>query len=249
MLTAVIIDDENNALDLLKARLEKHCSDIQILACCNSGEKGIDAITKLKPDLVFLDIEMPGKNGFDVLNETKQLRYAVIFTTAYDQFAIKAIKYAALDYLLKPIDIEELKEAVNKALQQKDQLPQLEKKIELLLSQLQHQSQAANKIAIPVGNAIQFFAPDEIVRCESDSNYSSIFFANGKKVVLTKTLKEVEESFGGLSFYRIHNSHLVNLNHITQFSKAEGYVIMSDGTNVNISRNRKEEFMELFRSL
>jgi two-component system LytT family response regulator len=197
---------------------------------------------------VFLDIEMPHKNGFDVLNETKEYNYKVVFTTAYDQFAIKAFKFSAIDYLLKPIDITELQQAVEKA-KQSSSSSSLDEKMKLFFQQYQPQN---NKelIALPVGDAMQFFKQDDIIRCESDSNYTYIFLTSGKKILLAKTLKEIEEALAGLSFFRIHQSHLVNMNHVSKFSKSEGsYVVMTDGSTLNISRNRKDLFMEQFRKI
>jgi len=249
MIKAVIIDDEKNALDVLDMQLNQFCRDVQIVAKCDSAEKGIAAIKKNNPDLVFLDIEMPHKNGFDVLKETSQFSYDVIFTTAYDQFAIKAFKYSALDYLLKPIDIVELQQAVEKAKNKKGNI-NLDEKIKTLFSQLQPSAIRTSKIALPIGDGMQFMEPDEIIRCQSDSNYTHIFLANGKKITMAKTLKEVEENIEGSPFYRIHQSHLINMNHVDKFIKGDGaYVVMKDGTQISISRNKKEAFMETFRKI
>lgn len=248
MIHAVIIDDEKNALEVLELQLTKYCPQVQVLAVANGGQAGIDAIRKYKPDLIFLDIEMPHKNGFDVLNETRDCRYKVIFTTAYDQFAIKAFKFSAIDYLLKPIDIRELQQAVEKVVV-KEETGAWDEKLQLLLSRLQAPARP-ERIALPVGEAMQFFHIDEILRCESDSNYTHITLVNGKKITVAKTLKEVEESLRGTDFYRIHQSHLVNMSHISKVVKGEGgYVVMKDGTTLTISRNKKEAFLESFRKL
>lgn len=251
MIDAIIIDDEKNALEVLDMQLTQFCKNINIVAVANGGIKGIEAIKKYKPQLVFLDIEMPHKNGFDVLAETKEYNYEVIFTTAYDQFAIKAFKHSALDYLLKPIDIIELQDAVKKVSAKKEDTSSLEQKMNLLFAQLQPKPNiVTQKIALPVSDGMQFFEPDEIIRCESESNYTHIFLINGKKITLAKTLKEVEENIEGKPFYRVHQSHLVNMNHVAKLIKGEGaYVIMKDGTNIAISRNKKEAFMETFRKL
>jgi two-component system LytT family response regulator len=250
MINAIIIDDERNALEVLEMQLNQFCTDVQVVAACDGGEKGIAAIKKHNPDLVFLDIEMPHKNGFDVLQETKSYQYQVIFTTAYDQFAIKAFKYSAIDYLLKPVDIIELQAAVAKV-KTKDQPEDLQEKLNALLARFQPPVQRlTDKIALPVGDAMQFMQPDEIIRCESDSNYTHIILANGKQITLAKTLKEVEENINGAPFFRIHQSHLVNMNHISKYIKGENaYVVMKDGTQIGISRNKKEAFLETFRKV
>jgi two-component system, LytTR family, response regulator len=249
MLNAVLIDDENNALEVLEMQLTRFCKDISVVAACKGGEKGIAAIKKFKPDVVFLDIEMPHVNGFDVIKATEGYPYEVIFTTAYDQFAIKAFKFSALDYLLKPIDIIELQTAVERVKNKKGD-HNMEQKIQNLFQQLQAPQRLTDKIALPLGDALQFVLPDEIIRCESDSNYTHVFLANGKKITMAKTLKEVEENIGGSPFFRIHQSHLVNVNHISKYIKGDNaYVVMKDGTQIGISRNKKESFLDTFRKL
>lgn len=248
MIKAVIIDDEKNALEVLEMQLHQFCKEVLVVAACTGGKEGVKAIKEMQPDLVFLDIEMPHINGFDVLDQTKNLNYKVIFTTAYDQFAIKAFKFSAIDYLLKPIDIVDLQNAVEKA--QKESLNHnLEDKIKLLVEQYYPQKNR-QKVALPVGNMLEFFDVDEIIRVESDSNYSHIFLANQKKITLSKTLKDVEENIKGEPFFRIHQSHLINTNHVEKAVKGENaYVMMRDGTTITVSRNRKEEFFELFRRI
>lgn len=249
MLNAVLIDDEKNALEVLEMQLTRFCKDVKVVAACLGGEKGIVAIKKFNPDVVFLDIEMPHVNGFDVIKATEMYHYEVIFTTAYDQFAIKAFKFSALDYLLKPIDITELQTAVDRVKNKKGD-HHLEQKIQTLFQHLQTPQRLTDKIALPLGDALQFVSPDEIIRCESDSNYTHVFLANGKKITVAKTLKEVEQNIYGGPFFRIHQSHLVNINHISKYLKGDNaYVIMKDGTQIGISRNRKEAFLETFRKL
>lgn len=248
MIKAVIIDDEKNALEVLEMQLNQFCKEVTILATCNGGKDGVKAIKELQPDLVFLDIEMPHINGFDVLEQTKNLNYKVIFTTAYDQFAIKAFKFSAIDYLLKPIDIVDLQNAVKKV-QKETNTHSLEDKIKLLVEQYYPQKNR-QKVALPVGNMLEFFDVDEIIRVESDSNYSHIFLANQKKITLSKTLKDVEENIKGEPFFRVHQSHLINTNHVDKAVKGENaYVVMKDGTTITVSRNRKDEFFELFRKI
>jgi two-component system, LytTR family, response regulator len=247
---AILIDDEKNALDVLEIQLRHYCPSVTIVAKCAGGEDGIAAIRQHRPDLIFLDIEMPRVNGFDVLAQTSTLGYDVIFTTAYDQFALKAFKYATVDYLLKPIDGTELQAAVEKAGAKKEQVS-VEEKIKLLLQQYGLPPAALpQRIALPVGDGMQLFAPDDIVRCESDSNYTTVFLTGGKKILLAKTLKEVEETLRGLHFFRVHQSHLVNISHISKVVKGEGsYLTTSDDASIPISRNKKEAFLERLRRL
>lgn len=249
MIKAVIIDDEKNALEVLEMQLNQFCKEVTIVATCIGGKEGVKAIKELQPNIVFLDIEMPHINGFDVLEQTKNYNYKVIFTTAYDQFAIKAFKFSAIDYLLKPIDIVDLQNAVEKAKKETQQY-NLEDKIKLLVEHYQQPQKNRQKIALPVGNMLEFFDVDAIIRIESDSNYSHIFLSNQKKITLSKTLKDVEENIKGEPFFRVHQSHLINTNHVQKAVKGENaYVVMKDGTTITISRNRKEEFFELFRRI
>lgn len=248
MIRAIIIDDEKNALEVLEMQLQQFCDNVEVLAVCNGGEEGVKCIQQLKPDLVFLDIEMPHINGFDVLNLTKEYEYKVIFTTAYDQFAIKAFKFSAVDYLLKPIDILDLQQAVDKVQNTRESYS-LTEKIAALMQHLQP-AKSSSKIALPEGNMLVFYEPDEIIRVESDSNYSHIFLVNGKKITLSKTLKEVSENIKGEPFFRVHQSHLINTNYIDKVAKGENaYVVMKDGSTITISRSKKEEFLELFKKV
>ena len=246
MLTAVLIDDEPNALEVLRLLLQRYCTYVQVLACCDSAQKGMEAIKSLKPNLVFLDIEMPQKNGFDVLTETAAEHYQVIFTTAYNQFAIKAFKVSAVDYLLKPIDILELQSAVEKARKRQEQ-EDSSLQIRQLLHNLTGHGRPLQKVAIPVGDGMQLMPPNDIIRAESDSNYTHLFLTSGKKISLAKTLKDVEERMGGYPFFRLPQSHLVNLNHVVKIYKGEnGYIITTDGAQIAISRAKKDAFMASF---
>lgn len=248
MMTAVLIDDERNALDVLSSQLDKYCPEVTVKKKCQSGEEGINAILNIKPDLVFLDIEMPKVNGFEVLNQTKSHAYKVIFTTAYDQFAIKAFKYSAVDYLLKPIDIEELKSAVEKiSLQNQNDV---NARIQSLFEQMSNVKPKSFKIALPLGEGYEMVAFSNIVRCESESNYTTVYLADKRKITLSKTLKDVEENLVGSSFFRIHNSHLINTDFINKFYKGDGgYLVMDDGSQIPISRNKRDEFYEFVRKI
>lgn len=248
MIKAIIIDDEKNAVELLDKLIKTYCSNIEVIAKCTSGEKGIESIKNLHPDVIFLDIEMPNKNGFDVIEETRHIPYQIIFTTAYNEFAVKAFKVAAIDYLLKPIDIVELQYSVKKLFNPMNQIF-LDEKLQALISNY-IQPEKSNKIALPIGDTIQFFSPNAIIRCESESNYTHVYLTQGKKITVAKTLKDVEDTLKGLGFLRVHNSHIVNLSHIEKIIKSDqGYIVMTDGASVPISRSRREHFMESFRKI
>ena len=242
MIRAILIDDERDALEMLEWQLQNYCPGVEIVAICNSVASATDAIKLYAPDLLFLDIEMPKKNGFELLESFPEPTFNVIFTTAYDQFAIKAFKYAAFDFLLKPIDADDLKETLSRYTKKKP-LPE-RSQIELLLQQLQPKKET--KIPLPTQDGILFVDAQNIVHCESSSNYCRIHFTNHTKLLIAKTLKEVEELLKDFRFYRVHHSHLINMQHIARYVKADGgYIEMSDGSNVAISRQKKDEFIGL----
>lgn len=249
MIKIICVDDEKDALDVLQIQLENNFkNEIQIIGLYNDSREGIKAINILKPDLIFLDIEMPFKNGFEVLEETKEVDYQVIFTTAYNQFAIKAFKVSAVDYLLKPIDELELINTMKRVLHQKQN--NFNDQLKVLLNTINHQQAATDRIALNIGDTLQFFNADEIIRFESDSNYTHIFLNTGKKITTAKTLKDIEEKMTGTIFFRIHHSHLINLNYVEKYIKGNaGYAQMKDGSLISISRTKKDEFLEKFRCL
>lgn len=244
MIKAVLIDDEANALEMLEWQLQHYCPLVQVVAQCKTADDGVAAIKAHLPRLVFLDIEMPRKNGFEVLLHFPDPFFDVIFTTAYNQFAIKAFKFAALDYLLKPIDAEELIAAVNR-FTQKHQEKEFKNKLEVLIQQY-HQPPSAVKVPFATQEGIVFVVPANIVHCESSSNYTSIFFTDKTKLVVSKTLKEVEELLHPFGFFRIHHSHLINLQHVSRFLKLDGGLIeMSCGVQLPVARQRKELVLEV----
>lgn len=241
---AILVDDEKNALEVLQILLEEYCENIEIIGMANGGNEAVELIRKLKPDVVFLDIAMPHKNGFEVLLETKDCNYQTIFTTAFDQYAIQAFKVAAVDYLLKPIDADELKSAVNKLRNHKTNN---ENVVQMVDDYIHNRT---IKIALPLGDAYNFYLPSEIVRCESDSNYTHIYFSNSKRITVAKTLKDIDESLKGLGFVRIHQSHLINRDCIKGISRGDaGFVILNDDTRLPVSRSKKESFFETIRKI
>jgi two-component system, LytTR family, response regulator len=246
MIRCVLIDDESNSLEMMEWLLKTYCPQVHIEAMCNAASKGIEAINQFRPDVVFLDIEMPHMNGFDMLEQFDKLFFDVVFCTAYDQFAIKAFKYSALNYLLKPVDPEDLKETIRR-IEAKHAVPSKEQ-IDLLFQNLkQNAKQTTQRIALTTGDGMIFVPTHDILYCQAESNYTSVVLAGGKKILVSKVLKDIDEALSGSDFFRIHNSYLVNLNHISRYVRGDGrYVVMQDGTTVGISRSRRQEFMEMF---
>lgn len=246
MIRAVLIDDEKHCLETLSALLNRYCGDVIISEECSSGKKGVEAIRKHKPDLVFLDIEMPMMNGFEVLQQFIEIPFAVIFTTSYDQYAIKAFKYSALDYLLKPIDREELMVAVQKVILKRS-LPFAEQ-FDILLKQIKQKGSGFEKIAVPTLEGFELVRADQIIRCDADDNYTHLYLKDKRKIVACRMLKELEElteEFG--YFVRVHNSYLVNMNEVAKYIKGDGgYLLMSDGSTVAISKSRRESLTKWF---
>lgn len=239
MITAVIVDDEPYSCESLATLLERFCPDVKILDICYSGADAIKAIREQVPTLLFLDIEMPGMNGFEMLQQLPSINFSIIFTTSYDQYAIKAIRFSALDYLLKPVDREELQKAVQKAIEKiHTPLPQ---QIEILLQKLNHPTIAVNKIAIPTMEGLQMLFVENIISCSSESNYTTLLLKNKQKITASRTLKEIEEMLEDYSFLRVHHSYLVNLNEVEKYIRGDGgYLMMSDGSNIDVSRSRKD---------
>lgn len=246
MIKAILIDDEVHCLDTLSILLKEYCPDVQIIEKCRSGKEGLLSVKKTIPDLVFLDIEMPGMNGFEMLEQLTGISFAIIFTTSYDQYAIKAIRFSALDYLLKPIDPNELISAVRKVTAARH-LPMAEQ-FQMLLKQLRNKDHQFNKIAVPTAEGFELIPADQVVRCEADDNYTHLFLKNKTKVTACRTLKEVEEQLHDFTFFiRVHHSHIVNLNEVTKYIRGEGgYLVMCDNSSVNVSRSRKEALLKFF---
>lgn len=244
----ILIDDERDALEMLEWIIRKHATELDIVAMCESSLEGLKKIQELKPDLVFLDIEMPQLNGFDMLERLGKYNFEVIFTTAYNQFAIKALKICALDYLLKPIDADELKAAVQKALTRKTKASS--EQLEMLMNYFKPEKPKTRRIALTASDHLIFVDTNDIIYCESDSNYTTFFLAKGDKVIVSKTLKDVEEILEGADFFRIHASFLINLKHVSKFTRGDGgYVVMTNNQHITVSRKKKDEFFEMFSKL
>jgi two-component system LytT family response regulator len=231
--------------------LAKYCPTVTVVAQCGSGAEGLHAIRTHAPDVVFLDVEMPVMNGFAMLEQVGSVSFALIFTTGYDAYAIKAIRYSALDYLLKPIDKEELQQAVAKlgtrpAAKTLD--PWRAEQLALLLNQIGSKPTSLQKIALPTLHGFELVALDAIIRCEADDNYTYIHLKTGKAMLVSRTLKEVEELLEGRSFLRVHQSHVVNLNEIARYYRGRGgYVVMSDESTVSVAQSRKDELLKMLQ--
>lgn len=244
MLTAIIIDDEANSSNALKEKLRRHFVDVNVVAVCKNGEEGIDYIERLEPQIVFLDIEMPRMNGFAMLQQLKFKSFELIFTTAYDHYAIKAIRFSALDYLVKPVEIAELTEAIERVKERQQQtVPN--KRLEVLLENLEHKTHERQRIAVPSGNGLEFLKVDTIIYLEASSNYTCIFLTNGHKYTVSRTLKEFEDMLPPDLFLRIHHSHIINKTFVEKYIRGEGgQVVLSNGAILEIAKRRKAEFLK-----
>ena len=243
MITTIIVDDEKNSCEALQILINDCCPELHVVAICYSAEDALQKIKTLNPQLVFLDIEMPNMNGFQLLEHLPKIDFELIFTTSYDQYAIKAIKFSALDYLLKPVDREELQKAVQKVLKKVN--GSISQQLEILLQKVNQPSVSVKRIALPTMQGLELVEINSIISCSSNSNYTEFYLADKKKILVSRTLKEIDELLEGYAFMRVHNSHIVNLNAITKYIKGEGgYLIMTDGSTVDVSRSRKEILMQ-----
>lgn len=240
MLDAIIIDDEPDCCEVLSTLLSRYCPNVNVIGIANTAEDGQRILKEnVGVRLLFLDIQMPRMNGFELLEKLKPVDVGVIFTTSYDQFAIKAIRFSALDYLLKPVDKDELKAAVARAAGLVN--PPVAQQLQILMQNLQDKSGIAGRIALPTMEGLQIIPPANIISCASSSNYTILTLKDSQKLVVSRTLKEIEELLEPYSFLRIHHSHLVNLAEIRRYVRGEGgNVIMSDGCSIDVSRSKKE---------
>lgn len=246
MIRAIIIDDEPPSVRNLYSLLARYCPDVKFVSTCNSGEQGLQCIKENKPDLVFLDVEMPVLNGFDMLAQLTEVDFAVVFTTSYDEYALRAFKVNAVDYLLKPIDREDLVKAVEKVKRGVVQ-PPFADQIKNLIQVIHSPEAMATKIALPSSEGLQFVSIETIISCESQDNYTKIILKGGTKITICVTLGDVEQMLPSLHFIRVHRSFLVNKNEIEKLIRKDGgYLIMSDGSSIPVSRYKKEELMKSF---
>lgn len=249
MIKAIIIDDETKAIKSLKLRIDRLFPDISIVGTAQNARAGKQLIDAHAPDLVFLDIEMPNGNAFTLLEQFETIDFAIIFVTAYNEYAIQAIKISALDYLLKPIDEEELIEAINKY---RSQHPKTDysQRINKLSETYQQFNSQSFRIALPTMGGIEYVMINQILFCEADNNYSVIHLEGLPSIVISKTLKYLEDSLAEVFFMRVHQSYLVNLFKVVRFEKGNrGRIVMSNGETINLSKNKKEEFLNRIAAL
>ena len=245
--SALIVDDEKNGRENLCGLIEKYCPQINIVAEAASVTEAIQKIEEFQPKLIFLDIEMPGGNGFTLLEHFKTFPFEVIFVTAYDNFAIKAIRFSASDYILKPINLNELINAVDKVSQRISQRGENERIRQLYQNSL-HPSNP--KIGLPTGERIEFVEVKSIIRCQGEINYTHLYFSDRKPMLSAKSLIEFEELLGEYGFIRVHKTHLVNMNHVSSFTRNDGgMLILSNGDSVLISRRRRDYTFEQLKTV
>ena len=243
MQKAIIVDDEILAANILKNLLKPN-SQIEVIGVYHNIESAANGITKLQPDLVLLDVELGGETAFDLLGQLKHINFDIIFTTAYDKYAIKAFKFSAMAYLTKPIDPEELNMALERSLNHFT-VKDISNKLKSIFNTIDYNYHHPKKLAIPTTEGISLIEVDHIIRCQSDSNYTYVHMVNNEKHLVTKPLKEIEELLSDQHFFRIHQSHLINLDYAVKYYKGKGgYVKMRDGTNVEVAVRRKEELIK-----
>jgi two-component system LytT family response regulator len=249
VIKALIIDDEKHCSDNLQWQLKQYCPEVEITAVCNNAEKGLDEIYHQQPQLVFLDVEMPGMTGFEMLEKLTEINFDIIFTTAFNQYAIRAIKFGALDYLVKPIDKDELRAAVDKVI--KHTRGESLKQLTALLTHIRKSNDLSfQKIALPTIHGYELIPLNNIMYCESKSNYTNICLNNGQQILVSRTLKDIEELLDMEPFFRIHNSYFVNLQYVIRYTKGEGgFLVLNNDITLPVSRTKKEELLKLITHL
>lgn len=248
-LRVVIVEDEKHSRETLKSLLLEFCSDIELVGLAGSVNEAVKLIKEQQPEVIFLDIELQTGTGFDVLNQVSNLNFEVIFTTAFEHYAIKAVKFSSLDYLLKPIDIEELQSAVEKAQKRKDQKV-YKKQLETLMLNIKDQKSKLNKICLATTDGFEFIEVSDIIYCKAEGSYTSFVIKNSPSILVSKHLKEYENLLLEHDFMRVHKSYLINLKEVKKYIKSDGgYIIMTNDAPVSISRSKKEDFIEIMSTL
>jgi two-component system LytT family response regulator len=244
MITSLIIDDEQHCIDRLQKLIERLSDKLHVAGVCRNVEEALLAIDEVKPDLIFLDVHLQERTGFDILTQLNSIPFEIIFTTAFDQYAVHAFKFCALDYLLKPIEEQDLREAINK-IDRKASEKESSLKIDMLFHNLRNIEHSQHRICIPNLNGFNFVSVNDIIRCQSNNNYTTIFLKDQQKLVAAKTLKDFEELLEDKNFFRVHNSHLVNMSYIRKYNKGNGgFITLQDGTEIEVSARRKDQFLK-----
>lgn len=249
MLNAIIVEDETRSRETLRGLLKLYCKNVNVVAEADGVQSGLSVIREHNPDVLFLDIQMPDGSGFKLLELLDKIDFSIIFTTAYDQFAIKAIKFSAIDYLLKPIFPDDLVIAVKKAEEYMD-VKSTKRNVEVLLENIKRPVSETPKIVLSTSEKINVVKVKDILRCESDNYYTFFYFTNGKRLLVSKTLKENEELLSEYNFIRPHKSHLINALYIKSYNKHDGgSIVLTDGSQVPVSRRKKEKIIEIINNL
>ena len=247
MIHVIIIEDEPISRETLTLMLQRHESDVAILDTCSSPAEGILSIRKHNPDLIFLDIQMPKMNGFEMLRQLQPLNFEVIFTTAFDQYAIDALRISALDYLLKPIDGEELSMAIHK-MKELRTVKNSNQRLEHLLNNFSHPNPLDKTITISSVDGITFVKMSDILRLEANGRYTAFHLINGQKILVSRTLGDFEDILVTNQFFRIHDAHIINLNYLEKYHKGNNTVVLADKSELSVARRRKDEFLKLVPS-
>lgn len=246
MIRTVVIDDEEHSRRMLMEMLHEHCQSLNVVASADSVRTGLTAITEQRPELVFLDIELQSETSFEILEKLPEINFELVFTTAFDHYALKAIKFCAIDYLLKPIDLDELRIAVSKV-EKRMNREHLNKNLEALLNNMKTASQSNHRIALSTLEGLLFVDVSDIIYCESSGPYTHFIFKQADKIVTSKHLKEYEDLLSGYEFFRIHKSFLINLHEVKKYIRGEGgQLIMSNGAALPVSKQRKDGFLHIY---
>lgn len=244
MLKAIIVDDEQHCIDRLTELLEHNGHEVEIMACCKTISEAKKQISMLQPDVLFLDVQLGNVTGFDLLAQLDRWDFELIFTTSYDRYALKAFKFSALDYLLKPIDKMDLMEALKKVRDNRN-LKETAKKIDVLFHNFKDGADPSKRVAIPTMDGFTMVDTGDVIRLQSDGNYTHIHTNGNKKITASKTLKYFEEMLESNNFFRVHKSHLINLSFVDNYAKGKGgYITLADGTKIEVAVRRKEELIK-----
>ena len=248
MIKAIVIDDETNNQELICNLLNSYAENIQVVSVADSVESGYKAISEHQPDLVFLDIQMPDGTGFDLLKKFDKVNFKVIFVTAHQEYAIEAFKYSALDYLLKPLSPSNLISAIKKV-EESFNSEDLNLKLKTLLSNISEPAKTKRKIVLKTMERIYSVDLNDVIRFESDGGYTKVYLLDGKRIMVSRTMKEFDDLLTDVGFLRVHNSHLVNMNYLFCFEKTEGHIVMKDDSIVPVSNRKKEQLLELLNMI